>query len=136
MSPEDPRALPERVRDLLLGPIDSFEKLEIVIALHARRDPPWALEAPPLTSLRYALEELIAAGIVARQADGALRIAPGCDRTAFDELAEAWSTRRAAVLALMSERTLERIRASLAREFADAFILRRGRSSDDGDDHG
>lgn len=136
MSPDDPRELSERVRELLCGPIDSFEKLDIVIALHARRDPPWALEVPPLTSLRRALDELVAAGIVARQADGALRIAPGCDHTALDELAAAWSTSPAAVLALVSSRALERIRASAARAFADAFTLRRGRKSDDGDDHG
>ena len=136
MSPDDTRELSERVRGLLLGPIDSFEKLEIVIALHARGDPPWTLEAPPLTSLRRALDELLAAGIVAQQADGALRIAPGCDHAALDELAAAWSTERAAVLALISERALQRIRASAARAFADAFALRRGGKSDDGDDHG
>jgi hypothetical protein len=135
MSPDHPRELSERVRGLLLGPIDSFEKLDIVIALHARRDLPWTLEAPPLTSLRRALDELLAAGIVERQADGALRIAPECDVT-LDELAAAWSTDRAAVLALMSERALQRIRASAARAFADAFALRRVRKSDDGDDHG
>jgi hypothetical protein len=133
MSPAD--ELSERARGLLLGPIDSFEKLDIVITLHARRDPPWSLETPPLASLRRALDELVAAGIVARQADGALRIAPECDRTALDELAAAWSTSRAAVLALISERALARIRASAARAFADAFTLRRGKS-DDEDDHG
>lgn len=142
MSPDDPRALSDRVRRLLLGPIDSFEKLEIVIALHARGDGSWELDAlesrigAPSSVLTVALDDLVATGIVARRAGGASHIASGCDRTALDELTAAWSTNRVAVLEVMTARAVERIRASAARAFADAFKLHRGGESDDGDDHG
>ena len=142
MSPQPSLELPDRVHRLLLGPIDSFEKLEIVIALHARGDKPLTLDAlesrvgAPVGVLAMALDELIAAGIVERRSDGASLIAPGCDRTALDELAASWSSSRTAVLEVMTARAVQRIRASAARAFADAFALRRGSTSDDGDDHG
>jgi hypothetical protein len=142
MPPEHPLELPDRVRRLLLGPIDSFEKLEIVIALHARGDKPLPLDAlesrvgAPLSVFTMALDELFAAGIIERQADGTSLIAPGCDRTALDELTAAWSTNRTAVLEVMTARAVERMRASVARAFADAFALRRGSKSDDGDHDG
>jgi predicted transcriptional regulator len=142
MPPEHPLELPDRVRRLLLGPLDSFEKLEIVIALHARGDKPLTLDAlesrvgAPASVLTMALDELIAAGIVERRAGSASVISPGCDRTALDELAASWSTSRTSVLEVMTARAVERIRASAARAFADAFALRRGHKSNDGDDDG
>lgn len=142
MPPEHPPDLPDRVRSLLLGPIDSFEKLEIVVALHARGEKPLTLDAlearvgAPVSVLAMALDELITAGMVERRASGASLIAPGFDRTALDELAASWSTGRIAVLEVMNARAVERIRASAARRFADAFTLRRGNKSDDGGDDG
>ncbi|MGH7337616.1 MAG: hypothetical protein ACREI7_08565, partial [Myxococcota bacterium] len=140
MSPDDLNALSDRVRRLLRGPLDSFEKLEIVLALRARgSDPvlPDALESlvgTPMHVLGAALDELVAEGIVERRADGAAGISPASDPVALEELADAWSNARAAVLGAMTARAVERIRASAARAFADAFKLGDGRKDRGGDD--
>lgn len=130
MSPDGPSALSDRVRRLLLGAIDSFEKLELVIALHGSDTPlkPEALESlvgSPIHVLRTALDELVADGLVERRSNGALWIAPACDRAALDELADVWANARVAVVEVMTARAVGRIRASAARAFADAFKLGR-----------
>lgn len=142
MSSDDPNnLLSDRVRRLLHGPIGSFEKLEVVIALHARGSepvPPDELESlvgTPMHVLGPALDELVADGLVERRADGAARISPASDHGALDELADAWSNARVAVLGVMTAQAVERIRASAARAFADAFKIdgrRKDRGGDDG----
>jgi hypothetical protein len=136
-----PDELPEALERLLLGPIDSFEKLEIAIALRASNISRWTLDqvaertGAPTSVLARALEELAAAGIVELGGD-AWSLASGCDVGAIDELVTAWSSRRAAVLAVMTQRSLERIRASAASTFADAFTFRRRGNTDRGGDDG
>jgi len=59
----DPNVLPDGARRLLLGPIDSFEKLELMIALRASDDSPERLDAletrtgAPTTVLERALDK-------------------------------------------------------------------------------
>jgi DNA-binding GntR family transcriptional regulator len=130
MSPDDSSVLSDRVQQLLLGPIDSFEKLEVLTALHGSGTPlkPDALESlvgSPIHVLSTALDELVADGLVERRSDGALRIAPACDRAVLDELADAWVNARVAVVEMMTAHAVRRIRASAARAFADAFQLGR-----------
>jgi hypothetical protein len=67
-------------------------------------------------------------------AEGRWQLARATDRSAVDDLATAWATRRPDVLRLMTGRAVGRIRASAAQTFADAFRLRRRK--DEGDDHG
>jgi hypothetical protein len=137
----DPNVLPDGARRLLLGPIDSFEKLELMIALRDSGDSPQRLDiletrtGAPTTVLERALAELAAAGVVVKQPVGWV-LAPDGDREAIEELVEAWSTTRAAVLHVMTQRSLGRIRASVARTFADAFSLRRSDKSERGEDDG
>jgi hypothetical protein len=137
----DPNELPDGARRLLLGPIDSFEKLDLILALRHADDAAQRLDAletrsgAPSTVLTRALDELVGAGVVAQRAGGWV-LAPDCDRHAIDELVEAWASNRTAVLNVMTHHSLERIRASAARTFADAFTLRRGGKSERGDDHG
>lgn len=134
-----PDELPEALQRLLFGPIDSFEKLEIAIALRASNISRWTLDrlaertGAPTSVLARALEELAAAGVVERGGD-AWSLASGCDVGAIDELVTAWSSRRVAVLSVMTQRSLERIRASAASTFADAFTFRRGNTDRGGDD--
>ena len=78
---------------------------------------------------------LAAAGVVVKKAGGWV-LAPDGDREAIEELVEAWSTNGAAVLNVMTQRSIGRIRASVARTFADAFLLRRGGKSEGGEDDG
>jgi hypothetical protein len=85
--------------------------------------------------LERALTELVAAGI-AEARSNTWRLAEGGDAAAIAELVAAWSADRAAVLSVMTERSLERIRASAARRFADAFKFRHRDGSGGGRDDG
>jgi hypothetical protein len=137
----DPTKLPDGVRRLLLGPIDSYEKLDLILALRQadaaaqRLDSLETRSGAPATVLTRALDELVAAGVVVQRASEWM-FAPGCDRPAIDLLAEAWSSNRMAVLNVMTQRSIERIRASAASTFADAFTFRRRSEKQRGDDDG
>jgi hypothetical protein len=86
----DSTVLADGVRRLLVGPIDSFEKLALVIALR-RSAAPQKLDAlatftgTPAIMLASALDELTAASVVVQQTEGWL-LGPDCDRAAIDEL--------------------------------------------------
>jgi hypothetical protein len=136
----DSSRLPDGARRLLIGPVDSFEKIYLIVTLH-RAETPQGLDAletstgAPTTILQGALEQLAASGLVAQQA-GCWRLAPDRDVTAIDELVAAWTSSRTAVLNLITYRSLERIRSSAARTFADAFRLRGGGRTDRGESDG
>ena len=140
MAPDDPTELPPAARRLLLGPVDSFEKLEMVLALRDASGSAVAVDALaaraglPVARIDAPLAELAAAGLAERLADGAWRLAPTADAAGLQDLADTWATRRPAVLKAMTARAVERIRASAARAFAEAFRLRRRK--DDGDNDG
>jgi hypothetical protein len=127
--PNEPDKPSDRVRQLLLGPVDSFEKLEVLLALHSAAGGPLRLGEVDLATVG-----LTAAGLIERTAPDAWCIRS--ESTAgVGELAGAWATCRPAVLKIMTDRALARIRTATARRFADAFRLRR-RDQDDGDDDG
>jgi hypothetical protein len=140
VAPDDPADLPDGARRLLLGPVDSFEKLEVVLALREVKGSsmtPVALATRAgvlLDRLEPAMAELAAAGVVERRAAGTWRLAASADAGALDELAAVWTTKRPAVLKALTGRAVGRIRASAARTFAEAFRLR-GRK-DDGEKDG
>ena len=141
MPDDDPSEVPDGARRLLLGPVDSFEKLYAITALRRAGDAPQRLDVletstgVPVTVLTEALQALAAAGLVVQQA-GRWLLAPRCDFAAIDELVETWSAKRTVVLHALTQRSLERIRASAARTFADAFALRRSDKGQRGDDDG
>ena len=139
MSSSDPDGISNRVRELLLGPVDSFEKLEVLVALHGAAGVPMSLAM--LSAQAHLTAEQSEAAAVGLEADGLVH------QTARDvwclrvdaaerigELAAAWNTRRAEVLKAMTDRALGRIRSSAARAFADAFRLRRRKPDGGGDD--
>jgi hypothetical protein len=121
--------LSDGARRLLLGPVDSVDKVQLTVALH-RADAPQRLDAleasagVPTVLAHGALEQLAASGLVTEQAGG-WRLAPERDLAAVSELVEGWASNRAAVLHLITHRSLERIRSSAVRAFADAFGARR-----------
>lgn len=124
MSPE--RDWARDARQLLLEVVGSFETLEVVCALHAASAPqPVAALAKQLGLGREAVTEAAAALGKARCAsehEGGWRIEmAGPWAHALDALAYGYEHDRIAVLNLMSETALERIRSSAAQTFADAF---------------
>jgi hypothetical protein len=138
VAPDDPGDLPEGARRLLLGPVDSFEKLEVLLALREAAGSSLTLAAlaarafAQVDQTEQAVVELAAAGLVERLPDGTWRTGR-TEAAALDELATAWTTCRPAVLKAMTGRAVGRIRASAARTFAEAFRLR-GRKDDGGKD--
>lgn len=140
MASSDPGKPSDRVRELLLGPVDSFEKLEVLLALHGAAGGPMSLAT--LAARAHVAIEHADAAATGLESDGLIeRTAPNVWRARTDaserigELAVAWDTCRPDVLMLMTDRALGRIRSSAARAFADAFRLRR-RKPDDGEDDG
>jgi hypothetical protein len=138
MTSESANQLPG-ARALLSGPIDSFEKLEIALALASAPNPAAALDGLKAhsgdeRSLVQALDELVEAGVVAYGEQG-YRIAEGAG-AGVEELVAAWSSRRAEVVRILTSRALERLRAAAARGFADAFSLHRRGGGKGGDDGG
>lgn len=135
-------ALPHGVRDLLKSRIDSFEKLELVVALHAapRTTMPIEQLATQLkmtrASVRHAALELRSAALVEVTTAGEVQLIPPSSRdvAAVDELVRCYREDEFAVVKALGEIALERIRNMAARAFADAFVLRKkpGRSEDDG----
>lgn len=137
---DPPRDLPKGAHRLLLGPVDSFEKLEVLLALHAAAGASQTVDAVvartgvAAVEVESAARELAAADLVEQRPDGTWGVRVVARQTgAVDELAAAWATERPAILKVMTQRALERVRASAARAFADAFRLRR---DDDGEDDG
>jgi DNA-binding transcriptional ArsR family regulator len=138
VAPDDPASLPDGARRLLLGPVDSFEKLEVLLILHETAGSAMPIEALAARvgvaagQAERAAAELAASGLLERRPDGTWRIAASADAQALAELATAWATCRAAVLKTLTGRAVGRIRASAARVFADAFRLRK-RDGGEGD---
>jgi hypothetical protein len=127
-------AAARRLLDVLLN---SFEKLEITIALH--RTPTHALSLCELSTklklssqiVERGLDELVHAGAV-RLVDEVvhLSLAPQ-DIPAMDEIATVYDDDRLLVVRTLTELSMNRIRGMAARAFADAFQLRR--KKEDGD---
>jgi hypothetical protein len=121
---------------LLLDAIDSFEKLELVLALARDPTPRGTSELAGRLGMREppddALAELRASGVLAGDAKGWRIDAAGPWSAAIAQLRELHETDRTRVLELMTTASLERLRGQAARRFADAFLLRRKKGEDDG----
>jgi hypothetical protein len=136
--PNEVGTLSDRVRQLLLGPVDSFEKLEVLLALQGAKGA--GLTLPELAARAHLAAEqvelatvgLAEVGLIERAGSDTWRVR-GDATAAVGELAAAWTASRPAVLTTMTNRALARIRTAAARRFAEAFRLRR-REKDDGDD--
>jgi predicted transcriptional regulator len=139
--------LPAPVRRLLEGPIDTFEKLELVLALF-RSDKPLTMAdlertiELDLDQIRIVVNELVRAGFVTVEAAEAgelkgagqiVRIVPKAEQgAALNELAKLYEDDSVVVVKALSQISMDRIRGMAARTFADAFQLRRKPEDDDG----
>lgn len=126
------------VRRLLDGTLDSFEKLELALALH--RAPARTLSVPELSKqlqlprdiVERGVDELCRVGVV-HVAGGLARLAiPADDPTALEELAALYDEDRLLVVRTLTDIAMNKIRGMAARTFADAFQLRRKKEDGDG----
>ncbi len=137
-----PQDLPDSVRELLSRRIDTFEKLEIVSALHAA--PQGTLTVDQLATIvkvsrdvvRQAIVELRVASLVEFTSRGAVQLIPLSqgDQTAVKDLVATYALDPLSIAKLLGEISMERIRNIASRAFADAFVLRKKPTG--GDDNG
>ncbi len=129
--------LPDEVRALLRERIESYEALEILIALERVRgigktagELSAGLHVTPALVDR-AVRNLEAAGLVERRSavqPQYFYAPPSAELDcAVRALARAYAEQPIPVIKLMSENAIQRMRTGAARAFADAFILRRGK---------
>ena len=129
-----------RVRALLATRIDSFEKLELIIALHGepRATSTFDQMCERLGVARHLLREaavsLNADSLVQMTSGGELQLLPPTDRDreAIGELVALYSDDRMAVVKALGEIALDRIRNMASKVFADAFVIRKNKD----DEHG
>jgi DNA-binding GntR family transcriptional regulator len=121
------------VEELLTNRVDSFEKLEIVVALHAAPRATLTMGDMcrdlklPRDTVRQAVGELRVASLVDVTPTGDVRLLPPTsrDHAAVTELVALYEGDRLAVVTKLSEIALARIRNMASRAFADAFVIRK-----------
>lgn len=118
--------------------LNSFEKLEISIALH--RAAARTASVPELSAklelsshvVEHGLDELARAGVV-DLVGGAARLSLDAQEiTAMDEIAALHDEDRLLVIRTLTEIAMSKIRGMTARAFADAFQLRKKKEDDGG----
>ena len=118
--------------------VDSFEKLELIMALRrgeTRRasitDLAHALDLPR-DELRRAVRELQAAGLL-QLAHDEVTLAPRAPdaQRAIDELAAVYDADKMVLVKAIAESSIERLRNLAGRAFADAFVIGKKLGGDD-----
>ena len=133
--------LPGGIDELLTNRIDSFEKLELVVALHAA--PRMAMPIDelcralklPTAVVRQAALELRSASLVQMTSSGDVQLLPPTsrDHALVSELVQLYQDERLGVVKAMGEIAVARIRGMASRVFADAFVIRK-KPPEGGDD--
>jgi hypothetical protein len=122
----------EELRVFLLTHVDSFEMLEILLAMHERPEviltadqAAAQLDLPP-DDVRRALERLVGRGLCVEEPGPTYRYEPRpALRDGVADLADVRSTSPGTVARWMSVNATERIRTLTTDVFADALILPR-----------
>jgi predicted ArsR family transcriptional regulator len=125
------------VAELATHVLDSFEKLEVVVQMASTRGPqPLAAIAANVKlghdTVRDAMTELAADGVVEILADGYALLERGRWTAHVDALAEMYREDRMHVVTHMSEGAMRRLRMKTDRAFSDAFLIRWKKGDDDG----
>ena len=125
------------VLSFAIAALDSFEKLEVVLAIErtgAAMTPEQVVAATGLTlgDVREALEGLVDSRALRATAGGHVLDDTGPWAEHLRELATLHKSDRMRVVTLMSNAALERMRDRASRAFSDAFLLR-GKKGGDSD---
>lgn len=127
------------LRRLLEKRLDTFEKLEIVLALRDADNRELKIEqlARELQIgsdvLRRIVTALVGTGLVEETGGDTVRLAAnGSELPVLEEASKLYLEDRTQIVALFSSIALDRIRGMAARSFADAFKIGKKK----GDDHG
>jgi DNA-binding GntR family transcriptional regulator len=119
-----------RLLALLDAKLDTFEKLEVVLALHAAGSPLTMTELAVELQvgrdvLRRVAEDVADSGLVEMVEGDAVRMLPTSHDAEIAEAAAIYLVDRSVLLHELSRIAMDRIRGLAARTFADAFRIRR-----------
>jgi DNA-binding GntR family transcriptional regulator len=127
------------VRELLATRIDTFEKLELIVALHA--GPRATMSLADLAAAMKVSQEVVREAALGLRASAlveltrdVVQLLPPTSReyAAVEDLVRVYHEDRLTVVKTLGEIAMQRIRNMASRAFADAFVLRK-RTKDDGD---
>jgi hypothetical protein len=129
------------LKALLRERIHSYEQLELVLLVRQSPSQAWSLEPiakrlkMPEAAALEAVDDLRNGGLLEIVLDGhrrAYRYRPATPELArlIDELAHAFEEERLALVRLMNQYAVERVRTAAMRMFADSFILGKKRGED------
>ncbi|HVN45004.1 MAG TPA: hypothetical protein VMT66_07105 [Steroidobacteraceae bacterium] len=131
-----PDSLRIEVQSLLRECIGSYEELHLLLLLFKERRE-WSRDELAVhgkfspASVSLAIAALVARGLVAAAPEAGpepkYRYAAGVQDAAVDELVRAYREQPVAILRILAEGSIERIRAGALRAFADAFLFRKGK---------
>jgi hypothetical protein len=124
-------SVPNEIRELLETRIDTFEKLDVVVALHAADHQTATADALvrdlglPRDVLRQVIGDLRRARLIDADSNGEIRLLPpnAADREMVRALVDLYSEDRSDILRVLGEIAMARIRGMAARTFADAFVI-------------
>jgi len=119
--------IPPEVVELLRGRIDSFEKLELVVALHRAPAQTISVEAAsrqlhlPRDVVRQVVQELRAASLVFHGRNGEIQLLPPTerDRTSLLALVRTYDENRLAIVKTLNAKAMDRIRDLATFAFTD-----------------
>jgi hypothetical protein len=129
------------VNELLTNRVDSFEKLELVVALHGAPRTTMSIDALShmlklsREVVRQTVIELRSASLVELTSGGEVQLLPPTtrDHAAVSELVQLYQDDRFTVVKMMGEIAVNRIRNMASRAFADAFVIRKKPKKDEDD---
>ena len=123
------------VRTLIAERVHGYEQLEAIVFLHARPTEDTTPEAVagalriPVEAAAEALEDLVKRGLASARESGrrAYRFDPATPelRAAVAALERAYAEQRLAIIKLLSDHAIERLRTGATRAFADSFLIGR-----------
>ncbi len=130
-----PAKLSQALRTLIETKVDSFEKLELVMAL--RRGQASIAELTTATNLdrddvRRSVRELTSAGLIAKAKDSDMLQLSAADSGVLDELGDVYEKDKATLAMAIAERAMDRLRNLAGRALADAFVIRKKPGGNDG----
>jgi hypothetical protein len=135
LDPSGNSPLSDAVQELVREHVNSFEKLEILLLMRQNPLTRWTFETIstrfnlPSSVVDTALKELVASDLleaVGSGIDRVFRYAPRSQQLsdAVDELASSHQIDRLALTRFLATSSMQRMRSSLVKAFADAFRVR------------
>jgi hypothetical protein len=117
--------LPDHLKAFLQR-VESFEGLEVVLLLASEPDRRWTHAELPRPELQPGLSSALARSGLALASEGGLQLSDEPRvRSYAEELRALFRDNPLPIVQFLNQSAIERVRASAARTFADAFVVRR-----------